>query len=79
MLPGMLAAFRLRAEGSFEELATVEAAMHDFVMQRMLDADGLCRSMLCAETLSPWTKENVSKLDRRRMMDMFQNSPDSAC
>ncbi|MFO1485373.1 MAG: hypothetical protein U1F71_18575 [Verrucomicrobiaceae bacterium] len=78
MLPGMLAASRLRAEGSLEELATVEAAMHDFVMQRMLDADGLCRSMLCAETLSPWTKENVSKLDRRRMMDMFQNSPDIA-
>lgn len=68
---------RLRA-ASLDVLASIEKTMHNFVMQRMLDDDGLCRSMLCAETLKPWTQENVSKLDQRRMMDMFQNSPDIA-
>lgn len=77
-LSGMLATAQLRAETTLDELISVEKTMHDFVTQRMLDVDGLCRSMLCAETLQPWTKDNVSRLDQRRMTDMFQNSPDIA-
>lgn len=77
-LLGLLASSRLCAQESSGELAAIEKVMHDFVVQRMLDPDGLCRSMLCAETLRPWTKENVSQLDQQRMADMFQNSPDIA-
>lgn len=77
-LLGLLTSSRLRAEGSSDELAAIEKVMHDFVAQRMLDPDGLCRSMLCVETLRPWTKENVSQLNQQRMADMFQNSPDVA-
>ena len=61
-----------------DDLASIEKIMHDFVMRRLLDDSGLCRSMLCAETLKPWTMENLPKLDPRRMTDMFQNSPDIA-
>lgn len=76
-LLGLPIASRMRA-ADLDDLASIEKTMHDFVMQRMLDDDGLCRSMLCAETLKPWTKETVWKLDQRRMLDMFQNSPDVA-
>ena len=77
-LPGLLIGTRLRAASSPDELSSIEKTMHDFVMQRMLDDDGLCRSMLCAETLQSWTIDNIAKLDQRRMADMFQNSPDIA-
>lgn len=77
-LPGLVITPGTHADASLDGLSPIEKIMHDFVMQRMLDGDGLCRSMLCAETLLPWTKDNVSKLDQRRMADMFQNSPDIA-
>lgn len=73
-----VAATRLQAGLDLDDLAAIEKVMHEFVMQHMMDGDGLCRSMLCAETLLPWTKDNVAKLDQRRMADMFQNSPDIA-
>ena len=59
-------------------LAATEKAMHDFVTGRMMDADGLCRSFLCAATLAPWTNEDLAKTDQRLIVDMFQNSPDKA-
>ncbi len=57
-------------------LSPIEAVMHDFVTRHMMDKDGLCRSMLCAATLAPWTHEDLAKTDQRRLIDMFQNSPD---
>ena len=59
-------------------LSWIEKVMHDFVLQRMMDDDGLCRSFLCAATLAPWTNEALAKTDQRRIIDMFQNSPDKA-
>ncbi len=45
-----------------------------------MDADGLCRSALHAETLRPWTEQQLTKLDQRSLTDWFQNSPDlSGC
>lgn len=52
--------------------------MHDFVTQRMLDADGLCRSFLCAATAAPWTNADLARTDLRMLTDMFQNAPDRA-
>lgn len=61
-------------------LAETAAMFHDFVSTRMMDADGLCRSALHAETLRPWTKEQLTKLDPLVLADWFQNSPDlSGC
>ena len=61
-----------------DSLSPIEKTMHDFVMERMIDADGLCRSMLCAATLAPWTNADLAKTDQRRITDMFQNSTDKA-
>ncbi|MBI3680617.1 MAG: hypothetical protein HY235_09495 [Acidobacteria bacterium] len=44
----------------------------------MLDRDGLCRSFLNAATLAPWTNAELARIDQRRIIDMFQNSPDKA-
>ena len=44
----------------------------------MVDDDGLCRSMLCAATLAPWTNDDLAKTDQRRITDMFQNATDKA-
>ena len=61
-------------------LGTAAAMFHDFVTTRMMDSDGLCRSALHAETLQPWTKEQLTKLNPRDLNDWFQNSPDwSGC
>ncbi|MBI4623229.1 MAG: hypothetical protein HY736_08425 [Verrucomicrobia bacterium] len=54
------------------------ARFHDFVTGKMMDADGLCRSMLNAETFRPWTEQQLTKLDSRLLTDMFQNSPDKS-
>ncbi|NLX98544.1 MAG: hypothetical protein GXY83_20485 [Rhodopirellula sp.] len=59
-------------------LSATEKVMQDFVTGRMLDADGLCRSFLCAATLAPWTNEDLAKTDQRLITDMFQNAPDKA-
>lgn len=71
---------RLRAAtaANLDSLATTEKVMHDFVIGRMMDGDGLCRSMLCAATRAPWTNEDLAKTDQRLITDMFQNSPDKA-
>jgi hypothetical protein len=61
-----------------DSLSPIEEIMHDFVMRRMMDDDGLCRSFLCAATLAAWTNEDLAKTDQRRITDMFQNSPDKA-
>ncbi|NUQ64984.1 MAG: hypothetical protein HUU20_21175 [Pirellulales bacterium] len=61
-----------------DPLAATEKIMHNFVTGRMMDSDGLCRSMLCAATLFPWTNEDLAKTDQRLIIDMFQNSPDKA-
>ena len=61
-----------------DALAATEKVMHDFVTTRMMDADGLCRSFLCAATLAPWTNEDLAKTDQRLITDMFQNSSDKA-
>lgn len=73
-------ASRLHAITSAESaaLSPIEKTMHEFVLQRMMDADGLCRSMLCAATLAPWTNAGLAKTDQRRITDMFQNSADKA-
>lgn len=75
-------ATQLRAapEADVSSLANAAMGFHDFVTQRMMDGDGLCRSMLHAETLKPWTKEQLARLDQRLLTDWFQNSPDySGC
>jgi hypothetical protein len=59
-----------------EQLAVAAANFHDFVTAHMMDGDGLCRSMLNADTFKPWTEEQLAKLDRRTLTDWFQNSPD---
>jgi hypothetical protein len=64
--------------GGLASLAATEKVMHDFVTNRMMDADGLCRSFLCAATLAPWTNEDLAKTDQRIITDMFQNAPDKA-
>lgn len=61
-----------------DDLSPLEKVMHDFVTRRMMDDDGLCRSMLCAATGAPWSNEDLAKMDQRRLIDMFQNSPDKA-
>ncbi len=73
-------ASRLEADESREpgDLSSIEKIMRGFVMQRMMDADGLCRGCLCAATLAPWTNEDLAKTEQRRIIDMFQNSPDKA-
>ncbi len=63
---------------SLDSLAATEKVMHDFVVGRMMDGDGLCRSFLCAATRAPWTNEDLAKTDQRLIIDMFQNSPDKA-
>lgn len=74
------AASRLHAitGAQLDALSPIEKIMQDFVLQRMMDADGLCRSMLCAATLAPWTNAELAKTDQRRITDMFQNSTDKA-
>jgi hypothetical protein len=71
---------RLRAASpaSLDALITTEKVMHDFVVNRMMDGDGLCRSALCAATGAPWTNADLAKTDQRLITDMFQNSPDKA-
>ena len=61
-----------------DPLAATERVMHAFVVDHMLDRDGLCRSFLCAQTLAPWTNADLAKCDPRILTDMFQNSPDKA-
>ena len=61
-----------------DPLSPIEKIRHDFVMRHMMDDDGLCRSFLCAATLAPWTNEDLAKTDQRRIIDMFQNSPEKA-
>jgi hypothetical protein len=63
---------------SANTLAATEKVMHDFVVNRMMDGDGLCRSSLCAATGAPWTNADLAKTDQRLIIDMFQNSPDKA-
>lgn len=74
------AAGRLSAmsPGTLDPLAATERVMHAFVVDRMLDGDGLCRSFLCAATLAPWTNADLAKTDQQILTDMFQNSPDKA-
>jgi len=61
-------------------LSATADAFHTFVMTRMMDGEGLCRSFLCAETLEPWTNAQLAKMDQRNLTDWFQNAPDkSAC
>jgi len=60
------------------ELTAIEQTMHAFVVERMLDGDGLCRSMFCMATLAPWTNADLAKVDQWRITDMFQNSTDKA-
>jgi hypothetical protein len=71
---------RLRAASpdSLDGLAATGKVMHDFVVGRMMDADGLCRSSLCSATLAPWTNAGLARTDQRLITDMFQNSPDKA-
>jgi hypothetical protein len=80
MLAAAAAAGRSRATATdnLDALAATEKAMHDFVVNRMMDGDGLCRSSLCAATGAPWTNEALAKTDQRLIIDMFQNSPDKA-
>lgn len=69
-----------------DDLAATEKVMHDFVVQRLMDGDGLCRSMLNMKTLAPWTNAEfaatgaarISDKFQMRITDMFQNSPDLA-
>ncbi|MBI5685017.1 MAG: hypothetical protein HZC54_08040 [Verrucomicrobia bacterium] len=63
---------------NLDALASTEKVMHDFVVNRMMDGDGLCRSCLCAATGAPWTNADLAKTDQRLITDMFQNSPDKA-
>lgn len=63
---------------TLDRLADIERVMHAFVVHRMLDQDGLCRSFLCAATVAPWTNADLAKTDQRILTDMFQNSPDKA-
>lgn len=56
-------------------LSTTAQTFHEFVAARMIDADGLCRSWLCAETLRPWTNAQLADLD---LSFFFQNAPDKA-
>lgn len=75
-------ATQLRAapEADVSSLANAATGFHDFVTQRMMDGDGLCRSCLHSDTFKPWTKEQLATLDQRMLTDWFQNSPDySAC
>jgi len=56
-------------------LSATAETFHAFVTTRMIDDDGLCRSFLCAETLRPWTNEQLADKD---LTDWFQNAPDKA-
>jgi hypothetical protein len=71
---------RLPAQPASETaaLAQTEKIMHTFVVDRMMDEDGLCRSMYSMATLAPWTNADLAKIDQWRITDMFQNSPDKA-
>ena len=62
------------------ELDAAEQRFQEFVMQRLMDSDGLCRSFVHAETLAPWTAEQLKTLRESDLNDWFQNAPDkSAC
>jgi hypothetical protein len=75
-----------RTGAAVDDLAAIEKTMHEFVVQRMIDTDGLCRSMLCMATMAPWTNADLARTDqqrisdkfRMRITDMFQNSTDQA-
>jgi len=51
------------------ELTAIEQTMHAFVVERMLDSDGLCRSMFCMATLAPWTNADLAKVDQWRITE----------
>jgi hypothetical protein len=80
MLAAAAGASRLNAAAkpAGASLADAEVKLYEFVTQRMMDGDGLCRSMLNAETFRPWTEQQLTKLDPRLLTDMFQNSPDKS-
>jgi hypothetical protein len=69
---------RAASTARFDTLAATERVMHEFIINRMMDGDGLCRSFLCAATGAPWTNADLAKTDQRLLIDMFQNSPDKA-
>ncbi|MDZ4287843.1 MAG: hypothetical protein U0984_07785, partial [Prosthecobacter sp.] len=64
------------ADADVSTLADVAAGFQDFVTGRMMDSDGLCRSMLHQDTLKPWTKEQLAKLDQAMVTDWFKNTHD---
>lgn len=50
-----------------------------FVVDRMMDGDGLCRSFLNAETLAPFTNAQLAAPRwEADLTDWFQNAPDKA-
>lgn len=74
------ATLRAASPADVSTLMTAAKGYHDFVTQRMMDGDDLCRSCLHQDTSKPWTKEQLKTLDHRMLADWFQNSPDlSAC
>ncbi len=83
---GLSLRLNARAGAAVDDLSAIEKTMHDFVVQRMIDADGLCRSMLRMTTMAPWTNADFARTDqqrisdkfRMRITDMFQNSTDKA-
>lgn len=79
-LAATAAASRLHAAArpDLSGLEGAAAKFHDYVLGRMMDADGLCRSMLNMETHQPWTEQQLTKLDPALLADMFQNSADKS-
>lgn len=76
---GVAAARRpLAADAVVESLGPIERKMADFVMQRMIDQDGLVRSCLSAATLAPWTIADLEASGQPKVIDMFKNHPDRA-
>lgn len=66
------------AQPAGDALAAVERTMQDFVADRMVDRDGLCRSALCAATRAPWTNADLDASGQPKIVDMFKNHPDKA-
>ena len=76
--PRLLAGPASNGPLDLKALAPTADSFHDFVTTRMIDGDGLCRSFLCAQTLQPWTNEQLARRDQRKLTDCFQNAPDKA-
>jgi hypothetical protein len=62
-----------------DPLTETAKRFHSFVVDRMLDGDGLCRSFLNLETLAPFTNAQLAAPHwQADLTDWFQNAPDKA-